>query len=221
MLRLDGALCLTFVNAGLGRRSALESYDHLLAWSVATGAFAAADASRLERAAAERPGGASGTLRRTKTLRARLERILADVADDREPRAGDLEALNLEIGAALSRRRLAAGGDGFRWAWDAGEAADLDRVLWPVVLSAGELLVSDDRRRIRQCSSEGCGLWFVARGGGRPRKWCEPACRDRGTSRKHYQEVIRPRRERLASRKRARQKARLAGWHEPPESSKT
>ncbi len=55
MLRSDGALCLTFVNTGLGKRKALESYADLLAWGVGTGALAAGAAARLAQAAAERP----------------------------------------------------------------------------------------------------------------------------------------------------------------------
>ncbi|MCP3918261.1 MAG: hypothetical protein GY711_22145, partial [bacterium] len=69
MLRSDGALCVTFVNTGSGKRKALESYDDLLAWGVETGALGAEDAARLTRAAAARPGLAAGAARRAKTAR--------------------------------------------------------------------------------------------------------------------------------------------------------
>ncbi len=85
MLRSDGSLCVTFVNTGLGKRKALESFGDLLAWGAETGALGAAEAARLEGAAEQRPGIAAGVARRAKTLRARLERILrgAGVPDHR------------------------------------------------------------------------------------------------------------------------------------------
>ncbi len=211
MLRSDGALCVTFVNAGLGKREPLATYDDLLAWGVGTGALEAADAARLEQAANEQPGPAEGVARRARTLRGRLERILAAVAGGERAAAGDLATLNLELAAALGHRRLAIAGGRFRWTWQADSAEDLDRMLWPVLLSAGEMLVSEDRRRLRRCPSPGCGLFFVARSSGRPRKWCGRACRDQESSRKHYRKIIKPERQKLAGRMRARQQAGLAG----------
>ncbi len=222
MLRSDGALCVTFVNTGLGRRRALDSYRDLPAWGLETGALDSTDAARLERAANERPGLAAGVTKRAKTLRARLERILGALAVGRRPAGYDVEAFDLELGAALGRRRLAAtAAGGFEWSWTEAGDEDLDRMLWPVLLSAAELLVSGDRRRLRRCPSENCGLLFVARGGGRPRKWCGAGCRDRNTSRRHYRKVVKPKRERQAREKDARQKGRLAGYDEswqPPEA---
>ncbi len=206
MLRSDGALCLTFVNTGLGKRKALESYAGLLAWSVETGALGTADAARLEQVVAERPGVAAGVARRAQALRALLERFAAAAASGREPENADLEALNVELGPALGHRRLVATAAGFGWSWDES-GDDLDRMLWPVLLSASELLASSDLRRIRRCPSKGCGLFFVARGSGRPRKWCGATCCNRSTSRRHYRKVIKPALAKWASEKPARLKA--------------
>ncbi len=217
MLRSDGALCVTFVNTGFGKRKELESYDDLLAWGVETGALGAEDAARLGRAAAERPGLAAGAAKRAKTARARLERILVALAGGGKPAGDDFEAFNIELGAALGRRRLAAAGDGFRWSWAEAGDEDFGRVLWPVLLSAGELFASRDLRRLRQCPAEGCGLLFLARGGGRPRKWCGIACRDRATSRRHYRKVIKPKRERRLRQSRARIQAKQEGYDDDDE----
>ncbi len=203
---------MTFVNTGSGKRKALESYDDLLAWGVETGALGAEDAARLARAAAARPGLAAGAARRAKTARGRLERILVALAGGGKPAGDDFELFNVELRAALARRRLAAAGDGFRWSWAEAGDEDMGRVLWPVLLSAGELLASGDLRRLRQCPAEGCGLLFVARGGGRPRKWCGIACRDRATSRRHYRKVIKPDRERLKRQMRASIQAKQEGY---------
>ena len=206
MLRSDGALCLTFVNIGLGKRPALESYAELLAWGAETGVLDAAGAARLEQAAARRRKAAAEVARRMQALHVLLGRLVAAAAGGGQPEAAELETLNAELGAALSHRLLVATATGVRWSWD--ETDDLDRMLWPVLLSAGELLVSEDVRRIRQCPSKGCGLFFVARGSGRPRKWCGPTCCNRSTSRRHYRKVIKPKLEKLAREKPARDKAR-------------
>lgn len=213
-LRSDGALCVTFVNTGLGQRRPIETYDDLLAWSVRTSALGAADAERLERAAAERPGPTDGTLRRATTLRSRLERIFLAVVQGDRPAKADLKALNHELAAALGHRQLTTTDIDFQWTWQADEDDEPARMLWPILLSAGELLASEDCRRIRQCPSPGCGLFFVARSAGRARKWCGRACRDRDSSRRHYRKIIKPRQDRLASQRQARQKAGLMGYED-------
>ena len=217
-LRSDGALCLSFANAGHGARPPLDTYADLLAWGLATGAVDAADADLLERAAAERPGVARGVARRALTLRARLERIVGATADGGKATAADLEAFNLELGHAFTHRRLAVAGGSYRWTWSAGPPggeANLDRVLWPVLLAAAELLASRDLARLRRCPGKGCGLLFLARRtGGKPRKWCGSGCRDRATSLSHYHRKIKPKRDRETRRKQARHKARLAGYGE-------
>lgn len=196
LLRSDGALCLTFVNTASPRRQGFETYGDLLAWSVAAGALDGEWRPRLERTAAERPAIAAGVVRRTGTLRGRLRRILLTTARGERPAASDFAPFNAELGAALASRRLVPGAGVCRWSWaDEGDGA-LDRMLWPVLLSAGELLASDAVLKVRRCPHDDCGLLFVARGGGRPRKWCSLACGNRSTSRKHYRRKIKPERQR-------------------------
>lgn len=185
-VRRDGALSVTFVNTASGRRRALATWADLLAWAVRCGAVGAGEAPRLERAAARRSVGAD-FVRRAAELRALLERIVVACADRVRPAAADLEALNGELGAALAARRLVAAGDGYRWTWDADRGPGLERLLWPVVLSAAELLESGAHRRVRRCAGEGCGLFFVDRSPGAGRKWCSMrSCGGRVKSRRHY-----------------------------------
>ncbi len=196
MLRLDGALCVTFVNTAW--RKALETYDDLVAWGVETGTLSSADAPRLSRAAAERPGVAAGVTRRASTLRARLERMLLARADGRKAAAADFKAFNAELRATLAGRHMVQTTTGYRWAWavDPG-AEELDRMLWPVLYSTAELLASEDRFRVRRCPGKDCGLLFVARGSGSHRKWCSPACSERARSVKHYHKKVKPKRQAL------------------------
>ncbi len=219
MRRSDGALCVTFVNTASAKRRALETYGDLVAWGVETGALSAPDGSRLLDAAAEHPGAAGGVVRRARTLIRRLERIFVALAAGRRPAAADFEALNAELRRVMSARQLVATHGGYQWSWGELDGEDLDRMLWPVVLSAGNLLVTGDRERVRQCG-EGCGLWFIARGAGRPRKWCGVTCRNRASSKTHYHRKIKPKR---AGRKRTKDtanKTRLVGYDKPRKPGK-
>ena len=64
VVRRDGDLCAVFPNTASPRRRSFSSYAELLAWSVRVGAVTAADAERLERAAADRPEDAAAVFRR-------------------------------------------------------------------------------------------------------------------------------------------------------------
>ncbi len=218
LLSADGALSVTFVNTGSEKRKSLGSYADLIAWGVETGALSAGDASRLEEAAAEHPGKAGGVVRRARTLVARLKRILLAFAAGGKPAAADLAAFNAELRAALAARELVATHSGCRWTW--GERDDdLDRMLWPVLLSAADLLASDALGRLRECAAKGCDLLFVARGGGRPRKWCSRVCGNRATSSRYYYRKLKPKREKGKSEGTAEDKAHLAGYGSPPKPS--
>ncbi len=207
---------MTFVNAGprqagSAQRNPFASYADLLAWGIATGTLSRADATRLEAVAAERPGLASGVVRRARTLAGRLRRILLACAAGAIPDAADLEALNADLRAALAARQLIGVRGGCRWSWDAAGGDDLDRVLWPVLESASELLTAETVGKVRECAAEGCDLLFVARGGGKPRKWCSPACRNRETSSRHYQRRLKPARRERERQRRVEDAARRAG----------
>jgi predicted RNA-binding Zn ribbon-like protein len=76
------------------------------------------------------------------------------------------------------------------FAWDWAEDPDsLDRVLWVVARSAGELLTSDQLDRVRQCADDrGCGYLFLDTSRNRSRRWCSmESCGNRAKARRHYQ----------------------------------
>lgn len=195
LLRSDGALCVTFVNTAAPERRGFDSYDDLLAWSVEVGVLDDADRRRLSGVAADNPGKAAGVARRARTLRGRLHRILLAFAGAGKSDGADFEAFNHELGAALAARRLTAGAGVCQWSWGARDGDDLDRMLWPVLLSAAELLASPAVRRLRRCAGKSCEKLFVARASGRPRKWCSIACGNRSTTSRYYHETLKPRRE--------------------------
>jgi predicted RNA-binding Zn ribbon-like protein len=188
---IGGSLCLDFVNtlsarSGKEQREYLTTYREWVTWSQHAGLLTADQAKRLLRSAARRPDRAAATLERAIGVRETLYRVLAAVANDREPQGGDLAALNQVLHEALSRRELGRSAGGFVWHWVV-EPDELERVLWPVVYSAGELLTSVDLGRVQQCARDGCDWLFVDTSKNRSRRWCSmEACGSRVKARRYY-----------------------------------
>jgi len=92
---------------------------------------------------------------------------------------------------ALSRLEIRPSEDRFEWAWVL-DANDLDRMLWPIVRSAAELLTSGDLRKVRQCAREGCDWLFVDASKNHSRRWCSMnMCGSRVKARRYYQRKAR------------------------------
>lgn len=209
LVHLDGGLCVNFVNTASARRKPLESYADLLAWGRQSGVLELADAERLSRGAAERPADAEAVLARARELRVSLKRIYLALASRKAPPAADLETLNAALQAALPNRCLTPWEDGCRWTWGGRDADDRDRMLWPVLLDAADVLTSKYRGKVRQCAGKGCDLLFVDRTAGSPRKWCTmKSCGARVKARRHYHKVIKPMNERSKADRRKREMGR-------------
>lgn len=119
------------------------------------------------------PGRAS--LASLAALRELLWRIAGAIAADREPEAGDVEALNGVLGASQASRRLVREGAGYRlelvaprrdWSWVAAEIA----------ASFAGLLASRDPQRVKICNNPDCGWIFYDESKSRTRRWCDDAC---------------------------------------------
>ena len=188
--RIGGRLCLDFVNTvqgrldpeGAGRAGSrteqvvgerLVSYQALVRWGMLTGALSGREVARLARAGATRPAQASAVLARSVACREALYRIFKAAIQQRNAAAPDLAALNAELRVARSHEQLVAS-PRFAWQWETASLS-LDRVLWPVVWSAADLLTTDDLSRLRQCPGEGCGWLFLDSSRSGRRQWCDMA----------------------------------------------
>ncbi len=200
----DGALCATFVNTAKGERKPLETYADLLEWGQVNDVLSATDVQRLALAASKRPDDTEKVARKALDLRECLERVFDALVTRQSADACDLELLNGSLGTALSARRLVPAASGYQLVWDDLDGDDLDRMLWPVLVSASDLLSSDDHRRFRQCAGTDCGIFFVDRSPGSPRKWCSTPCGHRVRSRRHYHAKVKPYWQRIARNTKAR-----------------
>lgn len=197
----DGALAVTFVNTGSRRSRRLRDYADLLAWAVEHGAVAAADASRLGELAAERPQDAAAGFAAAEELHALLSRILNARADRKAPPAQAVRELNVLAERTVPRRVLVAMAARLRWHWPEDRERDVYRPLWPVVLSATDVLTSDDCDRVTRCAGEGCDVLFLAKGRGLPRRWCDNrTCGAPFRSKRYYRRVTKPERREWAEK---------------------
>jgi predicted RNA-binding Zn ribbon-like protein len=188
---LGGRLCLDFANTVDGRSGDhpvqyLSGYSDLVRWSVRTDVLAEEQAARLLARAAQSPEAGEAVFRHALALREALYRVFAATLAGQHPAAADLEAVNAILADAMSRARLDWAGGTLTWGWP-DESGALDRMLWPIVRSAAELLTSPDLARVRECPGADCDWLFLDTSKNHSRQWCAmDTCGNRAKARRHY-----------------------------------
>jgi predicted RNA-binding Zn ribbon-like protein len=187
---LGGWLCLDFIDtvnwdSPQRERERFYRYGDLVDWAQFMEQLTEDGAGQLRNVAAQRPAEAEVIYRQSIDLRATLHRIFAAAATGQSPTATDLATLNKALAATLTHARLIPGKDHFEWGWT-GEIL-LERVLWPILRSAAELLTSEKLDRVGQCAGDSCGWLFLDTSRNRSRRWCEMEhCGNRAKARRHY-----------------------------------
>jgi predicted RNA-binding Zn ribbon-like protein len=188
----DTTLCLDFANADgwqLGNRTVetLANYRDLVAWGHDAGVLTDAQAEHLSELATQHPNIVADVLQQASALHEAVSRIFTAVAYESAPESADLEVLNRVVGEGQAMRRLTYTAGGFVWEW-LPDRDRLDRMLWPVALSAIELLLSDRLDRVKQCAAETCGWLFLDTTRNRSRRWCDMSdCGNRAKARSFYE----------------------------------
>ncbi len=183
---------MDFVNTAEGtvdgeiEREHLLGYEDLVFWGCHVGLLSGEDGERLLRKGRERPAEADAVYARALEFREHLYKLFRAVTDRRNLPAESVEVLRRLECEALSHAALApSGGEGFGWKWALGD--ELDGVLWAVVHSATELLISGPLGRVKGCA--GCNWLFVDESKNKSRRWC--AMEDCGTYAKMRRYVAR------------------------------
>ncbi len=184
-------LCLDFANtlemhASDHPHETLHNYADLATWAQDQGLIT--NTERLLRHSQEQPAEAERVLERALSLREVIYRIFSAQAVSNQPSESDLAELNATLSEAMSGARIIQSDDGFEWEWIDDEDA-MDAMISPIVRSAGELLTSDDLKRVGQCADDrGCGWLFIDTSKNRSRRWCSmDDCGNRAKQRRHYQ----------------------------------
>lgn len=186
---LGGALCLDFVNTKPWSDSEkpydfFGDYGALLEWGLQLGLMTSPQAEQRFELAAQQPQQALAVLEQTRLVRETIYRLFSSVSNGQEVPAADLGRFNQAWSAALAHLQVVPTQETFLWEWTGTDEA-LDSLLWPVLHSAAELLISDKQNRIRDC--EGCGWLFLDTTKGGRRRWCDMRlCGNRAKARRHY-----------------------------------
>lgn len=188
---IGGWLCLDFANTADGDINTawterLPSYAHLAAWGQAAGALDETAAARLQDYAASHPAEADAVLAKARDIRRTIYRIFAAISAEQTPRPEDMSALNAALAETMAHMQIVPQADNFAWDWNPGDAV-LERVLWPVVWSAAELLLSEQHHRLRECGGRDCSWLFLDTSRNHSRRWCKmDGCGNRAKARAHY-----------------------------------
>lgn len=188
---IGGRPCLDFIdtvsgrlpNPRAGRRDYVDlieierlvEFSDLLIWAKDAGLFGKSELAALEAEAGKAPAAATRVLNRARALREAMYRVFKSAIEGWPADTDDLGLLNRELGIVRSQERLVSSGKGFAWSWDAADEAGLDRVLYPILRSAAELLTSADLDRVAQCGGEDCHWLFLDASRNRSRRWCQMA----------------------------------------------
>jgi len=171
-------ICLEFTNTMRWHASerpdeTIRSYADLVAWARAAGVASDRSARRLLSRAKKHPADADLALARAISLREAIYRIFVALMNDTLAQRTDLDELNGAISRLTGGVRLVQAREGFAWEWRVDDDA-LDSFLWPIALSAVELLLSEDRHWVGQCADDrGCGWLFLDTSKNHSRRWCD------------------------------------------------
>jgi predicted RNA-binding Zn ribbon-like protein len=189
---LGGRLCLDFANTvdprvGSHPHELLKNYPDLVQWGQQVDVLMEDEAKDLLRGAARRPEEAVMTLERAIALREVIYRIFSAIARGTNPQSKDLEALLSAYAEVMMHAQLTSTPSGFTWGWIRREDG-FDRMLWPVVHSAIELLTSQEVKRVKECPGLGdCGWLFLDTSKNSSRQWCSmDECGSRAKMRRLY-----------------------------------
>lgn len=185
-----GPLCLNFTNTASGRgakthQDHLKTYRDLLAWSLHAGSITAERAAGLAELARRQQGAARRVLLQAIELREALHAIGTAIAAHEKPPPAAIAGLERAMVRAARAGRLEW--DGTRLAWGLDHTPPrLEMPLWPIIRSAGEVLLGGPLDRLKTCAGVNCGWLFLDTTRNGRRRWCEmEVCGSRAKMRRY------------------------------------
>ena len=188
---IGGALCLDFVNtvhcygcADPGEY--FNAYHDLVAWSRHVGTITEYEVKTLSRSADGNPAEAKSAYKRGIKLRGVIYRIFTIGMEGQSHAREDLAIFNDYLAETMMRSQIVKTQDGFFWDM-MDNKAKLDWILYPVIRSAADLLVSVEFRRVKKCADPICGWLFLDTSRNGSRRWCDMRdCGNRAKASRFY-----------------------------------
>lgn len=188
---VGGAVCLDFANTVDWHTSAhpvemLDGYPDLVLWGRRVGIIGEKEGDLLRDQAAEFPDQAHKVFLRADRLRQAVFSIFRAVTMGQAPQNRDLKLLNTFLAKDRSVTRLVYTNQGFSWESEC-DPSNLEGILYPIARSAGDLLVSEDLKKVKICLDEDCGWLFLDTSRNQRRCWCDMRdCGNRAKARRFY-----------------------------------
>ena len=192
---LGGRPCLDFVNTldwrGIDQPvEFLNTYQDLVLWSRHAGIISSQEAKILSQQSKARLAEQTRVLKKAIKLRETIYRIFASEAVGKIAPKKDLADLNIYLSAVMRHSRIIKAAKGYSWE-TGGDKTKLDWILNPLVRSAADLLVSDERKRIKKCNDPACGWLFVDTSRNKSRRWCDMSdCGNRAKASRFYKKKV-------------------------------
>jgi predicted RNA-binding Zn ribbon-like protein len=185
-----GQLCLDFCNtinfAISEPNERVNTFGDLVLWGKMAGLLTTKQANDLSKWAESHRNAANAAVRQARKFRAAIHRSFVDIAHGTGPAKDDLVVLNETLSAARSNQHLFYHQSSFQLDWN--EVTGLNQVLWPVAVSAAELLTGPDLKFVRQCSGSSCSWLFMDFTRNHSRRWCTmEVCGNRAKAKRYYE----------------------------------
>lgn len=185
-------LALDFTNTAGGLKSDivrefLTNYADVVAWGKQAGVLQLDEAGKLLREALLKPQEAEAARQEAIKLRGTLRSIFVPISQGKPVAAEVLSEFNHALSEAMCHSRMQRDKYGhFEWGWE-GLAGSFTGLLWPVVRSAADVLVSGEISRVHQCAGDTCGWLFLDTTRNHSRQWCDMRdCGNRAKAKRHY-----------------------------------
>ncbi len=174
---LGGRPCLDFVNTLDWRGTDqpvefLNTYQDLVLWSRHAGTISNQEAKIISQKSEARLAEQTRVLRKAIELRETIYRIFAILAAGKAALKKDLADFNTYLSAIMGSSQIVRTQKGYSWDTN-GEKTKLDWILNSLIRSAADLLVSDERKRVKKCNDPACGWLFLDTSRNKSRRWCD------------------------------------------------
>ncbi len=172
-----GCLALDFVNSKSWRLSSkpnerLTSFLTLMSFCLQTNVVDLRLGKQLTQLAEQNPAEAKKTVNRALKLRELIYQIFLSKARGMSANESDLVQFNRMLGQAQKQQQVAVEVECWTLKW-LGEHDNLDRLWWPIVVGAAQVLTESESAPVRACGGEGCGWLFLDTSRNRSRRWCD------------------------------------------------
>jgi predicted RNA-binding Zn ribbon-like protein len=173
-----GLPCLDFANTEAYRDTdhqvdLLQSYEMLVAWSLAAGALQPQEAGPLLQAASQAPDASAKVLDRSRELRRVIHVVMQSVAQGTAPPEEALATFNAFLAESRAHGQIVRINGDYEVRFRPED--DMALPIWRLTDSAAHLLLSPARANVRECPGHECGWLFLDTTRNHSRRWCDSA----------------------------------------------